>query len=37
MGCKFMAFIVSRRSETIFITDIYGQIVLNAEVRLSFV
>lgn len=35
MGCNFMGFIVSPRSERIFITDICGQMVANAGVKLS--
>lgn len=37
MGCNFVGFIVSPVSEGIFITDICGQMVVNAEVKLSFV
>lgn len=35
MGCNFMGFIVSPRSERIFITDICGQMMANARVRAS--
>lgn len=37
MGCDFMGFDVSPRSDRVFITDICGQKVENDEVGLSFV
>ena len=35
--CAFVGFIVSLMSERIFIPDICGPVITNAEVRLSFV
>lgn len=37
MGCDFMGFVVSPRSDRVFITDICGQKVESTEVGLSFV
>lgn len=37
LGCYFMGLIVSPRPGRIFITDICGQMVANAGVRLGFI
>lgn len=37
MGYNFMVFIMSLMAERIFITDICGQMVANADMKLSFV